>query len=57
MTRFCPSCWREVPSEAVCPACGADLRAWSRASYDEKLLRTLAQIEEASVQDRVAGER
>jgi HEAT repeat protein len=39
--RFCPSCWQEVQANTACPACGADLQAWDRASYDEKLIRAL----------------
>jgi HEAT repeat protein len=39
---FCPGCWDEV-SEAArsCPTCGADLEAFDRASFQEKLLRAL----------------
>lgn len=41
MVHFCPSCWREVQAQKVCPGCGADLEAWSRASYEKKLIRAL----------------
>lgn len=39
---FCPACWGEVPQSAHrCPACGADLEAFDKASFEDKLLRAL----------------
>gem|GEM_PF-263937 len=41
LTYFCPSCWHEVGSVNTCPNCGADLRAFSGRSYEEKLVLAL----------------
>ncbi len=41
VTYFCPSCWSEVGTVATCPNCGADLRAFSGKSYEEKLILAL----------------
>ena len=41
MTYYCPSCWSEVGSAAVCPACGTELQSLSGESYEEKLIRAL----------------
>ncbi len=41
-THFCPFCWREVEERADrCPACGADLAAFSSLTYEDKLLLAL----------------
>lgn len=41
ITYFCPSCWNEVGTATTCPDCGADLRAFSGQSYEEKLILAL----------------
>ena len=41
LTYYCPSCWREVGSASVCPACGTELQSLSGESYEEKLIRAL----------------
>ncbi|MCL5671766.1 MAG: HEAT repeat domain-containing protein [Acidobacteria bacterium] len=41
ITYFCPSCWSEVGKATICPKCGADLRAFSGKSYEEKLILAL----------------
>jgi len=41
VTYYCPSCWGEVGSASTCPACGAELRSFSKESYAEKLIRAL----------------
>jgi hypothetical protein len=45
LTYFCPSCWSEVGAVALCPNCGADLRAFSGKSYEEKLILALSHPE------------
>ncbi len=41
VTYYCPSCWSEVGSASVCPACGADLQHYVKERYEEKLIRAL----------------
>lgn len=45
MTYFCPSCWSEVGRATTCPNCGAELRDFSRSSYEEKLISALQHLE------------
>ena len=41
MNYYCPSCWSEVGTASVCPACGTELQSLSGESYEDKLIRAL----------------
>jgi len=41
LTHYCPSCWSEVRTVRVCPACGADLDDLAGEAYEQKLIRAL----------------
>lgn len=41
VTCFCPSCWNEVATASVCPACGTDIQSLADESYEKKLIRAL----------------
>jgi HEAT repeat protein len=59
MIHFCPPCWKEIPEETPCPACGANLGDLSARSYDAKLIRALCHpVPSVPIQAaRLLGER
>lgn len=38
---FCPSCWREISEQIICPFCQYDLREFHKLSYEDKLIGAL----------------
>jgi len=45
MVYFCPSCWRVVGQDDVCPTCGADPQRSEKETFEKKLIRSLSHPE------------
>ncbi len=54
MTFFCPVCWKEIKGiDTICLFCGADISAYEKKDFEEKLINALRHTEREAVQRAV----